>query len=94
MNSTPNQLFAAWPQARRFLADARKGDHRAAQILANQRVCYRCPDAEVRFRWQTIRDGRTQIRVECQRCGRFLCWAPQWPDTVAQADAEEEAEME
>lgn len=32
------------------------------------------------YKWQRLRDGRFQVRVECADCGGFAGWAPQTED--------------
>jgi hypothetical protein len=60
---------------KKLIVATRRGDHRAAQLLANAGVCPGCLTQEVRYRWAYIADGRRQIRAECVKCDRFLKWA-------------------
>lgn len=46
-----------------------------------------------RLSWQTIQDGRRQIRRECPRCQRFLCFAARIPAHIAAADAAEQSPL-
>jgi hypothetical protein len=46
------------------------------------------------YRWQRIADGRRQIRASCERCGRWLGFAPVRTPYTAEADtAEREEEL-
>lgn len=38
---------------------------------------YGKPEKGLKYSWQTISDGRQQLRVDCPDCHRFVKYAPQ-----------------
>lgn len=51
------------------------------------KVCPGCWCVFLNPQWQTIGDGRRQIRGTCARCGRFRLWVPMTEDAKAEADS-------
>ena len=49
--------------------------------------CPECGCDESVLLWQTIADGRRHIREECALCGRYIRWAPQTAQAMAEATA-------
>jgi hypothetical protein len=50
-------------------------------------ACPSCPGAGVVYYWQQFADGRRHIRADCNRCHRYIKFAPKRPPYTDLADA-------
>lgn len=79
------------PAIKKLIAAARRGDHRAAQRLANRGICPRCLTDETHYSWAMHSNFTRHIRVSCARCGRHLRWARRTSMNIRRADEETDA---